>query len=307
MACLRLRLYGEPSNDLTTDQIVDSISATLLSKLPALLDIEKEAGPSTFVTASNGMMHCLSVVLSQEIERFNNLLRFLKTSLDSIRLAIKGLILLSVDLEQQYKSLALGRVPNSWTKLAYPSLKPLTSWFDDLIQRVAFMRRWLVNGQPAAFWMSGLYFPQGFITGVLQMHAREYKISVDSLVFDFRYLTTYDEENTDSADLRIETGVLIYGLYLDCGFFDIDGGKLLPAKPGILYPRVPIVHFAPVGMDSKVVKGYNAPIYKTSERAGILSSTGRSTNHIMPMVIPTDEDPDFFIRQGCAVLCQLND
>ena len=307
LARLRLRLYGEPSNDLTTDQIVDSISATLLSKLPALLDIEKEAGPSTFVTASNGMMHCLSVVLSQEIERFNNLLRFLKTSLDSIRLAIKGLILLSVDLEQQYKSLALGRVPNSWTKLAYPSLKPLTSWFDDLIQRVAFMRRWLVNGQPAAFWMSGLYFPQGFITGVLQMHAREYKISVDSLVFDFHYLTTYDEENTDSADLRIETGVLIYGLYLDCGFFDTDGGKLLPAKPGILYPRVPIVHFAPVGMDSKVVKGYNAPIYKTSERAGILSSTGRSTNHIMPMVIPTDEDPDFFIRQGCAVLCQLND
>ncbi|TNJ26760.1 Dynein heavy chain [Giardia muris] len=310
---LRLKLYGEPSTELTTDQIVDNIAASLLEKLPPSLDVEKEAGPNTFIVASNGMMHCLSVVLSQEIERFNNLLRFLRSSLESIRLAIKGLVLLSVSLEEQYHSIALGRVPDSWTKLAYPSLKPLVSWFDDLIKRVAFMRNWLVGGTPTAFWMSGLYFPQGFITGVLQMHAREHQISIDSLTFDFSYLQQFDvvEKGEDGGShdesLAITAGVLIYGLYLDCGYFDVDSSRLIPARPGILYPRLPIIHFKPVTVDSKITPGYNAPIYKTSERAGILSSTGRSTNHIMPVIIPTEEDPTFFIRQGCAVLCQLND
>jgi dynein heavy chain len=47
------------------------------------------------------------------------------------------------------------------------------------------MNNWLVNGQPNAFWMSGFFFPQGFLTGVLQTHARNYKIAIDKLAFSF--------------------------------------------------------------------------------------------------------------------------
>jgi len=64
-------------------------------------------------------------------------------------------------------------------------MKPLASWFDDLIQRVAFMNDWLVNGQPNAYWISGFFFPQGFLTGCLQTHARIYKIPIDELAFSF--------------------------------------------------------------------------------------------------------------------------
>ena len=76
-------------------------------------------------------------------------------------------------------------MPTNWAKEAYPSLKPLTSWYKDLIDRVAFMSEWMINGQPNAFWMSGFFFPQGFMTGCLQTHARNYKIAIDKLSFSF--------------------------------------------------------------------------------------------------------------------------
>ena len=57
------------------------------------------------------------------------------------------------------------QVPANWANVAYPSLKPLASWLQDLIARLEFMRTWLVNGAPNVFWFGGFYFPQGFLTG----------------------------------------------------------------------------------------------------------------------------------------------
>lgn len=79
----------------------------------------------------------------------------------------------------------LWQVPEMWEKVAYPSLKPLSSWIKDYHARIAFMRSWLVNGPPKCFWLPGFFFPQGFMTGVLQMHARKYAIPIDSLSFGF--------------------------------------------------------------------------------------------------------------------------
>eukprot|EP00967_Tisochrysis_lutea_P024984 scaffold28714_cov18-Tisochrysis_lutea.AAC.1 len=53
-----------------------------------------------------------------------------------------------------------GRVPNLWSRVAYPSLKPLAAWVADFRMRMAFMESWLVDGEPSSFWISGLFFPQ---------------------------------------------------------------------------------------------------------------------------------------------------
>jgi len=50
------------------------------------------------------------------------------------------------------------------------------------------MNDWLANGNPSSYWMPGLFFPQGFMTGVLQTHARHYKIAIDQLSFAFEIL-----------------------------------------------------------------------------------------------------------------------
>src|SRR4051812_15595993 len=59
-----------------------------------------------------------------------------------------------------YTALLNNQVPKNWEAAAYPSLKPLASWVKDFHARIAFMRNWLVNGQPDVFWMSGFFFPQ---------------------------------------------------------------------------------------------------------------------------------------------------
>ena len=86
---------------------------------------------------------------------------------------------MSQELDSMYLSMLNSLVPENWAKVAYPSLKPLMSWFRDLLERVEFMNNWLTLGHPACFWISGFFFPQGFMTGVLQTHSRKHKVAID--------------------------------------------------------------------------------------------------------------------------------
>merc|ERR1719335_396190 len=92
---------------------------------------------------------------------------------------------MTADLDAMFNAMLNNRTPTLWEKVAYPSLKPLSSWFADMVLRVDFFREWIVNGIPNAFWISSFYFPQGFLTSVLQEKSREEMIPVDQLSFDF--------------------------------------------------------------------------------------------------------------------------
>ena len=51
---------------------------------------------------------------------------------------------------------------------------------------------------------------------------------------------------------------------------------------------------------------YECPLYKTSKRAGELSTTGHSTNFIMYFYLKTEEENDHWIRRGTALILQLD-
>lgn len=83
--------------------------------------------------------------------------------------------------------------------------------------------------------------------------------------------------------------------------------------PKILFDTMPILIMMPVLNEEEALARktgppmYSSPIYKTSARRGILSTTGHSTNFVMFIDLPTRDTPQHWINRGAACLCQLDD
>ena len=74
------------------------------------------------------------MVLEQEIERFNRLTKRVLLTLKELQKAIKGVVVMTGELEQMYTDFLNNKVPGLWEKVAYPSLKPLGGWMRRLPQ-----------------------------------------------------------------------------------------------------------------------------------------------------------------------------
>ncbi|KAI5723048.1 hypothetical protein M8J76_000435 [Diaphorina citri] len=268
----------------------------LLGKFPEQFD-EEAAGKKYPILYNQSM--------NTELIRYNRLTVIIKKSLQEVRQAVKGLIVMSKELEEINTSIMFGKIPQAWASKSYPSLKPLGSYIVDLLARLNFFQVWIDTGIPQVFWLSGFYFTQSFLTGILQNYSRRRKVPIDQVGLEFE-VTLY--EITDQPKTKLDIGVYCSGLFLEGARWDRVTRELGESLPNILYDQVPIIWFKP-GMKNefKKIPSYDCPIYKTGERRGILSTTGHSTNFVMWIVFPTSLPQEHWINRGVAALCQLND
>ena len=126
--------------------------------------------------------------------------------------AIKGEVPLSLELEQICTSLFNNQLPEAFAKRSYPSLKPLASYVLDFLERLLFMQKWIDNGAPSNFWVSGFFFTQSFLTGAKQNYARKHIIAID--IIDFDFIVISNEEKTDLTKAP-DDGVYIFGLFVE--------------------------------------------------------------------------------------------
>lgn len=286
---LTLPRQSTSGGGVNSSQIIDELAADILQKLPA--DFNLDQIMKKYPVLYNESMN---TVLRQELIRYNRLTSVVRKSLMDLRKAIKGLVVMSSELEEVFSSMFIGKVPAMWASKSYPSLKPLGSYLTDLIVRLNVFQNWIEHGPPKVFWLSGFYFTQSFLTGVSQNYARKYKIPIDQLGFEFEFI-----KNTEEKLIKPDDGAYVKGLFIEGAKWDMNKMCLGESQAKILFETLPIILLKPE-KQNKIIKNssYTCPVYKTSARRGVLSTTGHSTNFVLFIEIPADKSENHWINRG---------
>lgn len=292
------------------DQALEETAREIAARIPPLFDIERAdiAFPVVYSESMN-------TVLTQELIRFNRLIAIVTSSLSEIQRALRGLVVLSAELEAMGNSMVNGQVPKMWSSMAYPSLKPLGSWVTDFLARLTFLQSWMDHGAaPPVFWISGFFFTQAFITGTQQNFARKHELPIDQVGYDMVVLSAATGTPTE----RAEDGAYVDGLFLEGARWDAEHMCVAESRPRELHVSMPVIHLLPRRREdiepikdtdpSGTAHVYLCPVYKTSLRQGTLSTTGHSTNFVMSIRLPmaAAHRQKHWIRRGVALLTQLD-
>ncbi|XP_065071378.1 dynein axonemal heavy chain 6-like isoform X2 [Rhopilema esculentum] len=307
---------------------------------------------SGILTNEQASASALVAFLRQEHLRYNELLQTVHASLDALQSAVRGEIVMSETLEATYSALLHNHVPLEWKKMSYSSVKPLASWIDNLMKRIDFIGRWIdlvkakektlsrqqsrtsssqfsvPSDSPRCFWLPAFYFPQGFLTAVLQSHARQNSVAVDSLSFEYQVTNSYwcpqDTGSDKDIDINavsfeagsfVDKGILIAGLFLDGAKWNVNENTLEESSPKQRFSPLPEAQLVPTQVertskqDEKEDSGrsYLCPVYQTSLRTSSLTSSRHTMNFVSSIRLRTSVHEDHWIRRGVALLCQTDD
>jgi len=268
----------------------------ILNKLPANFDLEVASRryPVLYTESMN-------TVVCQELQRFNKLITRVRQSLVDLQKAVKGLVVMSTDLEGVMNAMLINKLPAFWEKVSYPSLKPLSSYIAELLERLNFFQTWVDEGPPMVFSMPYFFFVQAFMTGALQNYARKYTIPIDTVAFDFEFYAMDPDEAP-------EDGVYTSGLFVEGARMDFETMKLAESQPKVLFAPMCVVLLKPSPQDQLTTyPHYACPVYRTTARRGVLATTGHSSNFVMFLRVPSDMPDSHWICRGVALMCSLSD
>ena len=279
------------------EETLAEVASQIESSIPPVFDVEyaNYKYPVEYLESMNS-------VLCQELVRFNRLLTVIHRSIKDFGLALKGRIVMTSDLDALGNAMYDGKIPAMWAKKSYPSLKPLGAYVSELLRRLDTLQKWIDEGAPPKFWITGFFFTHAFLTGVLQNYARKYKLPIDTVVFDFEAMPADGDFTTKPED-----GAYCDGMFLEGCKWSDEKMTLLESDPKVLFTDAPVFHFQPTTADKRAdFPHYLCPIYRTAERRGVLATTGHSSNFVINLTIPSDKPQNHWIKRGVAGLLSLS-
>merc|ERR1719502_1075180 len=117
---------------------------------------------------------------------------------------------MSADLVEALNFIFDARVPPKWLAKSWKS-STLAQWFyGGLVARTGELNAWLHSGRPKAFWLTGFFNPQGFLTAVQQEVTRRHAgWSLDNVTMHTT-VTSLSKDTVDSSRERLEEGVYVW-------------------------------------------------------------------------------------------------
>ncbi|KAA0725373.1 Dynein heavy chain 9, axonemal [Triplophysa tibetana] len=217
------------------------------------------------------------VVALQECERMNILTQEIRRSLKELNLGLKGELTMTNDMENLQNAIYLDQVPDSWTKLAYPSISGLVIWFTDLLSRIKELETWTTDFTlPSAIWLAGFFNPQSFLTAIMQSMARRNEWPLDKMCLQ----CDVTKKNREDLSSPPREGAYIHGLFMEGARWDIQvniflAGIMVDARLKELTPTMPVIFIRAIPVDKQETRNvYQCPVYKTRQRGPTFSQCG---------------------------------
>ncbi|XP_009868017.1 PREDICTED: dynein heavy chain 17, axonemal-like, partial [Apaloderma vittatum] len=264
----------------------DSLFRTVLEMQPKESDAGGGSGVSREEKASTVLQHTVTrlpepfnmleimakaeektpyvVVAFQECERMNILTQEIRRSLKELDLGLKGELTITSRMEELANALFYDSVPESWTRVAYPSLLSLGAWYADLLLRIRELEVWTTDfALPAAVWLAGFFNPQSFLTAIMQSTARKNEWPLDKMCL------SVDVTKKKREDIRAppREGSYVHGLFMEGARWDTQSGVIADARLKELTPPMPVIFIKAIPVDRMDTKNvYECPVYRTRMR-----------------------------------------
>ena len=212
------------------------------------------------------------IVAFQECERLNTIFSSCLKSLEDLEKGLNGELNMTDAMESLMQSIKYNKLPGSWDSAAgYPSKKPLSFWFDDLLKRHDQMDEW---------------------TNPLD---------------DLDTMTEITNMTEDMVkDYPPDGGVYLTGMFLQGAKWEDSN----PDAPGFLTemvnkeldPKIPVMRVYAIELQHKNTKGYyECPVYYTTARGGTYIFTAY-------LKMENDEtDPIQWILAGVALILSTDE
>uniref|UniRef100_A0A3Q3B280 Dynein axonemal heavy chain 10 n=1 Tax=Kryptolebias marmoratus TaxID=37003 RepID=A0A3Q3B280_KRYMA len=252
-----LQPQTESHGSITRDEHISQVAQDIQNKLPKLFDmdiIRKKFGTDISPT---------SVVLLQELERFNKLVVRMQQSLAELQRALAGEVGMSSELDEVARALFNGHIPAIWKKLAPETLKALGNWMIHFKRRYEQYSYWVNQGEPKVMWLSGLHIPESYLTALVQAACRKNRWPLDLSTL-YTEVTHYrsEDEITDRPKQ-----CFVSGMHLEGADWDVEKGCLVRSKPKVLVVELPILKVIPIeARRLRLQKTLRTPVYTTSMR-----------------------------------------
>lgn len=209
------------------------------------------------------------IVSLQESDRMNLLLSTIRNTLLELELGISGALNVTESMEDLAGNLQANKVDAKWADKAYPSLKALSSWFADMLERFGQCDEWTQKlTLLKVVWLAGLFNSMSFLTSNMQVAARSQKLPLDFMTNRCRFYNCRDRNEITGCPPQ---GVNVDGLFMEgAGWEDGKGedeGYITESKMKDLHPVMPICNVYAVHIDyMDWTAMFHCPVFSTSLR-----------------------------------------
>lgn len=237
-------------------------------------------------------------VFIQECDAMNVLLVEVKRSLKELGMGFAGELTMSEKMEELMNSMFLDRVPVTWERLAWASLRSLAAWLIDATARCNQLQTWCDNptSVPRVTWISGLRNPTSFLTAIKQVIAQKEKRELDKLIVQTE-VTGF--ENFEKVANSAPRGSYLYGLFLDGARWDAEESVIGESRPKEMFCIMPVILCAAVPATEAQTSGvYMSPCYKTMQRG---------PTWVFDAQLKTKDPPARWVLAGVALVLDVGE